>query len=680
MIRKYTFGTPFPTDAVVLDLPAETAPLNSMETQTDPEGRLVLRLSLSPEEVIFGLGQNVRGIDKRGHRYESWNSDIFNHTEERPSLYGSHNFLVFFRPDRLFGIYLDDPGKIVWDLGCTRYDTAEITVESGSLNLYLLEEDSLTELARAFRSLTGRSYLPPRWAFGYIQSRWGYAGEDEVREVAAEHRKRHIPLDALCLDIDYMDGYRNFTWRKDAFADLKRFQAAMKKEHLRLVPIIDAGIKVEEGYAPYDSGKARDAFCKKEDGSDFVAAVWPGRCCFPDFLREDVRRWFGSLYTPLLEAGIEGFWNDMNEPALFYTDEGVADAFALADRIRSGSVDYEAAWGLMRAFSGIANNPEDYRRFYHRPDGKPVRHDRVHNLYGADMTRATSEAFRCFAPDKRMLLFSRSSFIGAHRYGGMWQGDNFSWWSHIKLALQMLPNLNLCGFLYCGCDLGGFGCDTTEDLLERFLQLGVFTPLMRNHSALHTREQEIYRFASWEIMRDTLTVRYALLPWLYSEFMKAALTDGMLFRPLAFDFPQDRRAVHTQDQLMLGDGCMIAPVYEQNAAGRYVYLPEDMLLIRFRFAADYDLVPLEKGDHWIDLALNEFPLFVRKNRAVFLCPGGEYSEELDDSRFTVLGQIETESAYDLYRDDGLTSDPDLAAGLTRISLSPDGKLKREIVL
>ena len=250
MIRKYTFGTPFPTDAVVLDLPAETAPLNSMETQTDPEGRLVLRLSLSPEEVIFGLGQNVRGIDKRGHRYESWNSDIFNHTEERPSLYGSHNFLVFFRPDRLFGIYLDDPGKIVWDLGCTRYDTAEITVESGSLNLYLLEEDSLTELARAFRSLTGRSYLPPRWAFGYIQSRWGYAGEDEVREVAAEHRKRHIPLDALCLDIDYMDGYRNFTWRKDAFPDLKRFQATMKEEHLRLVPIIDAGIKVEEGYAP----------------------------------------------------------------------------------------------------------------------------------------------------------------------------------------------------------------------------------------------------------------------------------------------------------------------------------------------------------------------------------------------------------------------------------------------
>ena len=161
---------------------------------------------------------------------------------------------------------------------------------------------------------------------------------------------------------------------------------------------------------------------------------------------------------------------------------------------------------------------------------------------------------------------------------------------------------------------------------------------------------------------------------------RAALSDGMLFRPLAFDYPNDRRAVHTQDQLMLGDGCMIAPVYEQNAAGRYVYLPEDMLLVRFRSAADYDLVPLEKGDHWIDLGLNEFPLLVRKNRAVLLCPGGEYSEELDDSRFTVLGQIETETAYGLYRDDGLAPDPDLAAGLTRIPMFPDGKLKRNITL
>lgn len=678
MIRKYTFGTPLPTDAIVRSVPAEQGSLPYFTLSKGEDGSLSFSLILSPEEVLFGLGQGVRGIDKRGHRYESWNSDVFNHTEERPSLYGSHNFLVFFSPDRLFGVYLDDPGKITWDLGYTARDQAVITVESGSLDLYLIEEDSLPAIARAFRGLTGRSYIPPRWAFGYIQSRWGYASEEEVRTVADEHRKRHIPLDAVCLDIDYMVDFKNFTWNPKAFPDLKKFQAEMKEDHLRLVPIIDAGIKVEEGYAPYDTGKAGDCFCKKEDGSDFVAAVWPGRCCFPDFLREDVRRWFGDLYLPLLEAGIEGFWNDMNEPALFYSDEGLADAFATADKIRAGGVDYESTWWLKDVFNGMANSMDDYRRFYHLVDGKPVRHDRVHNLYGAGMTRATAEGFRRFVPDQRLLLFSRSSFIGAHRNGGIWQGDNFSWWSHLKMALQMLPNLNLCGFLFTGCDLGGFGCNVTEDLMERFLQLGVFTPLMRNHSALHTREQEIYRFSIWETMRDTVSVRYALLPCLYSEFMKAALRDEMLFRPLAFDYPADRRAVHTQDQLMLGGDCMIAPVYEQNAAGRYVYLPEDMLLIRFRSAKDYDLVPLEKGDHWIDLALGEFPLFVKKNRAVPLCAGGESSELLDDTAFTLLGQIEKEGVLELYRDDGQTTSPDLESGLTRITLVPDNSLTRKV--
>ncbi len=679
MIRKYTFGTPLPTDAVVQSLPAESGELPYFETRTGEDGSVTFSIALHPEEVLFGLGQMVRGIDKRGHRYESWNSDVFNHTEERPSLYGSHNLLVFFSPERLMGVYLDDPGKIVWDLGYGDHDRAYITSESGGLDLYLIEEDTLVGIARAFRELTGRSYIPPRWAFGYIQSRWGYASEQEIRTVVSEHRERHIPLDAVCQDIDYMTDFKNFTWKQDAFPDLAGFQREMKEDHIRLVPIIDAGIKVEEGYAPYDTGKAGDFFCRKADGSDFVAAVWPGRCCFPDFLREDARRWFGDLYRPLLEAGIEGFWNDMNEPALFYSDEGVADAFAAADRIRSGGVDYETAWWLKDVFSGIANSPEDYRRFYHELDGKTVRHDRVHNLYGAGMTRATAEGFRRFRPGERLLLFSRSSFIGAHRNGGIWQGDNFSWWSHLKMALQMLPNLNLCGFLFTGCDLGGFGCNVTEDLLERFLQLGVFTPLMRNHSALHTREQEIYRFGSWETMRDTVTVRYALLPYLYSEFMKAALGNGMYFRPLAFDYPEDRRAVHTQDQILLGGDCMIAPVYEQNAAGRYVYLPEDMLMVRFRSAGDYDLIPLEKGDHWIDLKISEFPLFVKKDRAVLLCAGGESSETLDDTRFTALGWIGKETVYELYRDDGKTADPDPAGGITRIALAPGKELKQDVL-
>ena len=679
MIRRYSFGTPIPTDAVVLSLPAETGPLPYF-TVSVADGRLTLTLALHPDEILFGLGETVRGINKRGHLYHSWNSDVFNHTETQPSLYASHNLLVFFRPgERLFGLYLDDPGEIVWDLGYTQGDTAVITCLNGEADVYLLEENSLTETARAFRRLTGPSYVPPRWAFGYIQSRWGYASEEELRTVAREHRERHIPLDGICLDIDYMDGFRNFTWNREAFPDFARMNREMQEDHLHMIPIIDAGIKVEAGYAPYDEGKAGGYFCKKEDGSDFIAAVWPGRCCFPDFLREEVREWFGGLYRPLLDAGVEGFWNDMNEPALFYSDETLEAAFAEVDRRRSGTANHEDMWFLSSVLNGLANNREDYRRFYHRIGNRDIRHDRVHNLYGAAMTRAAADAFRRFRPDRRLLLFSRSSFVGAHRNGGLWQGDNFSWWSHLKMALQMLPGMNLCGFLFCGCDLGGFGCNVTEDLLERFLQLGVFTPLMRNHSALHTRDQEIYRFASWPVMRDTLTVRYALLPYLYSEFMKAALTDGMYFRPLAFDYPEDRRAVRVEDQLMLGEGCMIAPVCEANALGRYVYLPESMLLIRFRSAEDYDLEPLEAGDHWIPLGPGEFPLFVRENHLVLLCPGGESSELLDDRAFTGLGLVTGEAVYDLYRDDGITPQPTLADHLTHVT-APAGNLRFRLAI
>ena len=673
MIRKYSFGTPLPTDAVVLDLPQAAGPLPFFRVSRQGSA-VTLTLDLDEDEILFGLGESVRGMNKRGYRYRSFNSDYTSHTETTQSLYASHNMLVFFSPRRCLGVYVDDPGAVIWDLGWTRRDQAAITSENGDLDLYLVEEPTLVETAAAFRRLTGSSYLPPRWAFGYIQSRWGYASESEVRTIAEEHRKRHIPLDALCLDIDYMSDFKNFTWRRDAFPDLKAFSADMKKDHLRLIPIIDAGIKVEEGYAPYDTGKAADAFCKREDGSDFVASVWPGRCVFPDFLREDARRWFGDLYRPLLEAGVEGFWNDMNEPAMFYSDEGIAGAYAQMDRLRQGEGSYEENWSVQSAFASLINNPEDGRRFFHRVDGKPVRHDRVHNLYGAGMTRATAEGMRRIDGSKRHLLFSRSSFTGAHRNGGVWTGDNSAWWGHLKLCLQMLPGLNLNGFLFSGCDLGGFGCDTTEDLLERFLQLGVFTPLMRNHSALHTRDQEIYRFSIWQTMRDTVAVRYALLPYLYSEFMKAALTDGMYFRPLAFDYPSDPRAVRVEDQLMLGTGCMIAPVLEQNAEGRYVYLPEDMLLVRFRSPEDYDTEPLPAGDRYIPLKLGEFPLFVKKNHILLLCPGGERSETLDDHTFTALCWQTGDAAYDLYRDDGLDPRPVLAEHLTRIALplAPQG--------
>jgi len=271
-------------------------------------------------------------------------------------------------------------------------------------------------------------------------------------------------------------------------------------------------------------------------------------------------------------------------------------------------------------------------------------------------------------PGKRPLIFSRASFIGAHRDGGVWQGDNNAWWGHILLNLKELAGLNMCGFLYTGADLGGFGCNTTEDLLLRWLQLGVFTPLMRNHAADGTRNQEIYRFRNWEDMRNVLTVRYALIPYLYSELVKAAEKNDMMFRPLAFDYPRDEDACRTEDQLMLGDGCMIAPVYEQNARGRHVYLPEDMLLVRFRSAEDFDLIPMKKGHQWVKLALNEFPLFIRKGHVIPVAKAAEYVEAIDASALTLLGWLEHGTAVTLYDDDGVSEEFDFNAGLTVIDV------------
>jgi len=667
MIRRYDFGSPIDTAAVVRELPAQASPLPHFTVRRTE--KLSFSLPLQPDELIFGLGEAVRGINKRGYLYRAWNSDEGTHTEDKSSLYASHSFLIFFGGAHLFGVFFDDPGAISFDLGYTRADEAVITSENGDLRVYLIEEDSLAAIARAFRSLIGPSYLPPKWAFGYIQSRWGYACEEDVRAVVREHRARHIPLDGVCLDIDYMDAFKDFTVHPARFPDLAAFCKALREEHARLIPIIDAGVKQEAGYDVCDEGLQNGYFCTREDGTPFVGAVWPGRSYFPDFLRADVRAWFGGKYARLMDAGIEGFWNDMNEPALFYSEEGLEAAIAEAEALRGKNVGLEDYFRVRGVFAGLLGNPEDYRRFYQVADGRRLRHDRVHNLYGMNMTRAACEGMRAHEPQRRHLLFARSSYIGAHRYGGVWQGDNCSWWSHLLLNLKMLPSLNMCGFLYTGADLGGFGRDTTEDLLLRWLELGVFTPLMRNHAAMGTRDQEIYRFDMQADMRNILTLRYALIPYLYSEFMKCALTDGGMFRPLAFDYPQDSVACRTEDQVMLGGECMIAPVYEQNARGRHVYLPEDMLLLRMRGAQDYDMLPMQKGHHWVDLALNELALFVRRGHFIPLARGAEWVEAVDGSDLTLLGWLSGDAAYSLYDDDGISPQVTLEAGLTSIHVS-----------
>jgi len=655
MIQKYTFGNPLPTESVITPVKkAEGMPEYGKISLT--EGFTFL-YKMSPDDIVYGLGEANRGINKRGFIYTSNCSDDPNHVEDTVSLYGAHNFIIISGKST-YGIYVDYPSALTFDIGYTRIDELTITCDDANLDFYIIDGDNAYDIVKQFRKIIGRSYIPPKFAFGFGQSRWGYKTKEDFLEVAKGYRENHIPIDMIYMDIDYMDGFKDFTI-SDEFSDFPAFVKEMKDNNLRLIPIIDAGVKIEENYDVYEEGVANNYFCKREDGTDFVAAVWPGYTHFPDVLNPEVRSWFGAKYKLLTDSGIEGFWNDMNEPALFYTPEGISRTKEAMKEFISLQETVDSVWELRDRLIHLANNPDDYTSFYHNINGQMIRHDKVHNLYGFNMTRAAGEALQKLSPEKRCLLFSRSSYIGMHRYGGIWTGDNKSWWSHLLLNLKMMPSLNMCGFLYTGADLGGFGADTSRELLLRWLALGVFTPLMRNHAAIGTREQECYRFEQIDDFRHIIGVRYRLLPYLYSEYMKAALNDDMLFKPLAFEYPDDIMAANVEDQLMLGNEIMIAPVYTQNAKGRYVYLPEEMMLIKFLPDGGISKEILEKGHHYITVPVNVVPMFIRSGKCIPIADVAECVAKLQTEHMQLIGY--KDSSYILYEDDGYTRNYNMEA-------------------
>lgn len=668
MVKKYVFGKPFCTEAVVKDIVLQDGKIPFFEEKV--EKNITLTYQLSQHDVLYGLGESNRGINKRGYLYESFCSDDPSHTEDKVSFYGAHNFLIVDGKER-FGIFIDHPGKVSFDCGYASSSELKIESEGSDATIYFIEGSTLKEICKEFRSMIGQSYIPPKWAFGYGQSRWSYMNRQEIIDVAKGYRENKIPLDAIYMDIDYMQSYKDFTVNQDSFPDFKEMVHELKEQGIRLVPIIDAGVKIEEGYDIYEEGVRDGYFCKKENGENFVAAVWPGACHFPDVLNKEARRWFGHKYHRLTDLGIEGFWNDMNEPAIFYTNDALDETIKYISSQKGKNLDLQGVWDLKGKVLGLANHALYYEQFYHEIDGKKIRHDQVHNLYGYYMTRAAGEAFDEISPNKRILLFSRASYIGMHRYGGIWTGDNCSWWSHILLNIKMMPSLNMCGFLYSGADLGGFGGNTSEELLMRWLAVGIFTPLMRNHSALGTRRQELFMYEHIDDFKNLLQLRYALIPYLYSEYMKAALKDEMLIRPLSFDYEKDKHAPLVEDQLMIGESIMIAPVYTQNSTGRYVYLPEDMLFVLFKTPEEKQMSVMKKGHHYIPVQQNEVPVFIKKNHILPLGRGAEFVDELIQDSLELISYSTEECFYELYQDDGFTKEYDLLKNITKLSVKMD---------
>lgn len=606
MFKRYSYSPILPTGAVVKDLPiSDGDPLPFALCEN------TFTFGMDRETRVYGLGETVRGINKRGWIYESFCTDDPNHNEGKRALYGAHNFILIDGEKR-FGAFFDTPSKITFDIGYTDSDMLTVTPESFALELYIITGDSLKSIVREFRSLIGKSYMPPKWAFGYGQSRWGYVTEEDIRGCADRYERAGIPIDMIYLDIDYMDRFKDFSVSPERFPNLKKLSDDLKARGIRLIPIIDAAVKVEEGYEIYDEGHEKGYFCKDENGEDFVVGVWPGRSVLPDFLDPKAAKWFGSKYKALTDLGIEGFWNDMNEPALFYSERGLFHSFEEIKKMEISQLNAFSFFGARDVLARLQNNDSDYKSFYHNTPSGRLRHYDVHNLYGAYMTKSAHDALDELCGEGNSLIFSRASYIGAHRWGGVWTGDNASWWGHILQSLQQMPGLNMCGFLFSGSDIGGFGSNCTRDLLLRWLSFALFTPLMRNHAAAGTRSQEAYAFGDTEAFRHVITLRYRLLPYLYDSFMHAVENDEMYFRPLCFDYEDDEIAATVEDQLMVGDRLMIAPIYTQNAVARHVYLPEKMTQVRMH-EGEISTEELSKGWHYISVPLGDVVYFTTRD-------------------------------------------------------------------
>lgn len=668
MIKKYTFGKPITTGSTVMqfneagDFPA------IIKTQED--GFII---NLDKDDVIYGLGESVRGINKRGFLYKSWCSDDPDHNEEKNSLYGAHNFIIISGKEKI-GLFFDYPGQITYDAGFTNNSVLHIILETMDFYMYVITAKDEKEIVSEFRNLTGESYIPPLWAFGYGQSRWGYKNHEDLDEVLANYRREDIPIDSIYMDIDYMDHYKDFTLNDEAFPDFENYVNHMSEEGIHLVPIIDAGVKIEKDYDIYEEGVENNYFCKDEEGNNFVAGVWPGKVHFPDFLDPEAAKWFGMKYKYLTDKGIDGFWNDMNEPAMFYSEKHLNEVFAKLKEMDDKELDIDGFFALSDLIRGIANNMQDYQSFYHNFNGEKVRHDKVHNLFGYYMTKAASDAFKNISPNKRILMFSRASAIGMHRYAGIWTGDNKSMWSHLLMNIQMMPSLNMCGFLFSGADTGGFGSNCTSDLMARWLAFSIFTPLFRNHSAIGTRDQELYRFDNCHELGELVKLRYRFLPYLYSEFVKAVKNNAMLFRPLAFDYPDDKDAKACQDQVMFGEGLMLAPVYTQNADGRHVYLPDNMLMVRFSDSEHYECTHCQKGHNYFYIAENEVVFFIKPEKVFVMCNGGKNTRDTDLRDLHIINNATKSISYDYYTDDGYTRNINMESNVIKINIDADNNI------
>lgn len=530
------------------------ATLSGLALAADGAARIALETVAG--ERFFGFGEKSGGLDKRGCVLRMRNQDANLRAHADP-LYASIPFFLALRPNgertRAIGVLLEAFAPSCFDVA--KSDSARVSMETsaGGLDVTVFPGPRPADVLRRFSARTGRTPLPPRWALGHHQSRYSYRSEREVRTIARELRRRDLPTDVLHLDIDYMHGARVFTWDARRFPRPQRLLRDLAADGFRVVTIVDPGVKVERDFEVFRDGRARDVFCRNEDGSPYTLLVWPKRSMLPDFNRPEVRTWWGERHGPLLDAGVAGIWNDMNEPAGWKSE------------LRVGRLVLpRKAQDMSRVVQADPADP-----------AKRVSHESVRNLYALQECRATREHLERARPGQRAFVLSRSGYAGIQRYAALWTGDNASRWSHLRESLPMLMNLSLSGVAFCGADIGGFAWNCTPELYARWIQIGALYPFARTHCMIFARRQEPWSFGRRveAIAKAALELRMRLLPYLEALFRESEATGAPVWRPLFYEFPDDPAAARVEDQVMVGPALLAAPILDRGAREREVYLP-----------------------------------------------------------------------------------------------------------
>lgn len=535
VIRKSPLRISFYDSAGVLL--NEDEPFNGMGWNND---EVCVWKVMPRDEQYFGLGEKSGSLNRTGKSFTMWNSDIPAYRADTDPLYQTIPFYYGIRDGRTYGIFFDNSYWSFFDFGKQSPARMSFGANGGEINYYFFAGRSPKEIISRFTDLVGRMPLPPKWSLGYQQCRWSYSPESRVRQLAKTFRDKKIPCDMIYLDIDYMEGYRIFTFSQKNFPDPKQMISDLAGMGFKIAVIVDPGIKADSSYHAFQSGAKEDVFLKYPDGKTFIGKVWPGECAFPDFSSGKARRWWGENLHVLTDAGVRGFWNDMNEPSVFDVPTKTVDLDVL-----------------------------------HENDGWKTSHARNHNTYGLQMTQATYEGARKLRQEERPFVLTRASYAGGQRYSAAWTGDNVSSWEHLQLAVPMCLGVSISGQPFVGADIGGFIGSPTGELFARWLQLGVFTPLMRSHTVINSPDQEPWSYGEKfeEINRRTIELRYRLLPYIYSVMAEASATGVPAMRPLVFEYPDDPEYVGNGTEFMFGDNVLVAPVLWEGDTVRELRLP-----------------------------------------------------------------------------------------------------------